>query len=82
VAVLLEELPLQYLGAQVTILGEIFAAFGEKIEDCIRLKENAAVGEHKNRDSSVRIHLLECIRVRLSGKNVDMDPFVFDREEI
>ena len=81
VAVLFEELLLQYLRAQVRILREEFAAFGEKVKDGIGLSENAAVVKHQNRDSAIRVHLLEFSCVRFSGKDVDMDPFVFDRED-
>ena len=50
-AVLLEELPLQHLGALIRVVGHELRPVAEVPEDGVRLRERTAVVEHERRDA-------------------------------
>ena len=59
VRVLLEELPLQHLGALVRVGRHVLGALAEVPQDRVRLRERPAVVEHQGRDAEAGIQLTE-----------------------
>src|SRR6185369_15439272 len=76
VAVLLEEHPLQYLGARDFVSGQERRALGEVPKDGVRLRQIRAIVELERRDSAVRVALQEFRRARFAGVEIDFSPIV------
>ncbi|MOA35569.1 hypothetical protein D3C78_1570300 [compost metagenome] len=80
-AVLLEELPLQHLGAQAWLGGQKLAAIGQEVENGIGLPQVAAVFQLQHRHLAVGVHRQELGRFGLALEDVHRVPFVWPAQQ-
>src|SRR5689334_7820458 len=79
-AVLLEEAPLQHLGALVGVVRQIGGAVGEVPEDRVRLRERAAVVKDERRHPESGIELPDHLRPVRAVDDAHLLPLVLDAE--
>lgn len=80
VAVLLEEQPLQHLGASEPVVGEVAGAVGQIPEDCVGLRQCTPVIENESRYAQGGIEISEELDATGAVDDVDLMPLVWHAE--
>ena len=81
-AVLLEELPLQHLGAQARLAGQQVAAIGEEVENGVGFPQAGAILELQHRHLAVGVHRQELGGLRLALEDIDLAPLVRQAKQV
>ncbi|MNJ31652.1 hypothetical protein D3C77_262960 [compost metagenome] len=82
VAVLLEELPLQYLGAQARLAGQEFGAIGEKVQDRVGFPQVGAVFKLQHWHLAIGVHGQKRRGFRLALEDIHRMPFIRQTKQV
>ncbi|MNJ46232.1 hypothetical protein D3C77_413580 [compost metagenome] len=81
-AVLLEELPLQYLGTQSRLFGQVVSAIGEKVQDRVGLPQVGTILKLEHRHLAIGVHCQERRRFRLALEDIHRVPFIGQTKQV